>query len=90
MQAQGAQEAIGLQGALAQDLGQAAGRHAALELQLPEPVLGMCVAQGEAGVGIGGGVDVGHAVRVADELDRRCQARYHGLTGMARQAQAQP
>ena len=59
---------------LAQQLGQPTGAETAVHLHLPEPVLGMDVAEGEIGIRLGGGVNVGYAMTVPYDLDRRRRA----------------
>ena len=69
-----AQEHVGVEGALAEQLRQAALAGAALQLHLPQPVLGVDEPQRHVEVVGGLGEDVRHALAVAHHLDRRRQS----------------
>ena len=70
-----AQEHVGGEGALAEDLRQAALAGAALQLHLPQPVLRVHEAERDVEVVDGLGEDVRHALAVAHHLDGLRQAR---------------
>ncbi len=67
-------QAVVFQGGLPQHLGQGARGQPPVEVQLPEAVLGLDVAQGEEEVPQVAGVDVGDAPAVAQDLDLLAQA----------------
>ena len=62
---------IGIDGGLSQHLGEPPRSDPPVHLHLPQPVLGMDVAEGEEGVLLVAGEDVRNAVAVAHHLDRR-------------------
>ena len=62
---------VGPDGGRPQHLGEPPGSDSAVHLHLPQPVLGMDVAEGEEGVLLVAGEDVGDAVAVAHHLHRR-------------------
>ena len=72
--ADGAQEPVGLQAGGAEDFGQPPGADPAVHFHLPEPVLGMDIAQRVGRVRFVGGKDVGNAVGVAQNLHGGLQA----------------
>ena len=76
-QPEDAHEAVGGEGPRPQNLRQPPGAQAALELHLPQPVLGVNEAEGEIGVAVGARADAHHAVAVAGDLDRRGEPRQH-------------
>ena len=88
--AQDAQEAVGLDGARAEQFGEPAGADAPLGLHLPQPVLGMHETQREIGVVGLASIDMGHAVGVTQDLDGRVRTRKHDLAVGLRQRAAQP
>ena len=73
--ADGAQEPVGLQAGGAEEFGQPPGADPAVHFHLPEPVLGMDIAQRVGRVRFGGGKDVGNAVGVAQDLHGGLQGR---------------
>ena len=73
-QADGAQEPIGYQPGLADDLGEAAIGDAPLELHLPEAFLCVHVAESEERIRFGGRPDVRHLIDVTHNLDAAAQA----------------
>ena len=73
--AHGADEAVGLQGVLAEDLREPAGRDVAAEVHLEEALLRVDEALGAHQVVVGVGVDLRDAVRVAHDLHRGGQPR---------------
>ena len=73
-QAQRAHQPVHLEAVLARELGQPAGAGAAVELELPEPVLALHEALGEAEVRVSARLYARHAERVARDLDRRVEA----------------
>ena len=83
--AQRAQEAVGVQRALAEGLGEAAGADAAVRLHLPQAVLGMCDAEAEVGVVDAAGADGGDAVGVALDAGLAQRAGQRELALGARQ-----
>jgi len=75
IQADGAQETIGLERLLTQDLGKAAGRDSPAELYLPQTVLSMHIALGKEHVVFVLGKDVRRAPRVTVDLYAILQPR---------------
>jgi hypothetical protein len=73
-QTQRAHEAVGIEGARPEHLGEPARADAPIHLHLPQPVLGVDEAQGEMRVLERGGVDMRDAVAVAQHLDLSAQA----------------
>jgi glycine cleavage system aminomethyltransferase T len=73
-QSESSHEAVGFDGVGAGELRDPTGCEAAVQLQLPAPVLGVDEADGEARVLDRLGVDVGHAVAVADDAHRGLDA----------------
>ena len=73
--AQGAEEAVGVQRRGSEDLGQAPGPDAAVDLHLPKAVLGVDEAQGEGGVFRGRGINMRNAILVAHYIDRAFKPR---------------
>ena len=74
VEAQRAQEPVGLDGGLAHHRREPRLADPALQLKLPEPVLRVDVAHGEGAVLGRSGKDVGDRVGVADYLHRRIEA----------------
>ncbi len=74
MPAEGADEAVTVEGGAAEDLGQPAGADAPPELHLPEPILRVNEPLGKEQVVLVGGIDVGDSQRIAVDLDRLLQA----------------
>ena len=72
---EGAQELVGGQAGLADQLGKPGLADPPLHLKLPEPILRVDVAHGEGAVPGRLGVDVGDGMGVADDLHRRVEAR---------------
>ena len=87
--AERAQEAVRIQRARAEHLGEAPGGDAPVHLELPEPVLRMHEAERELRVGFRLRKYVRHAVLVAQHLDRSAEARHRDLAAGRRQRQAQ-
>ena len=69
------QQPVGAEGGRAQHLGEAPRPDPPVHLHLPQPVLGMDVAEGEEGILLVSGEDVRDAVPVANHLHRRGEAR---------------
>ncbi len=76
---------VGVEGLLAEQLGEPAGRHVAAQVHLEEALLRLDVALRHHQVVQGVGVELRHAVLVADHLDRTGQARHLELAGRLRQ-----
>ena len=74
VEAQRAQEPVGLDGGLAHHRREPRLADPALQLKLPEPVLRVDVAHGEGAVLRRLGIDVGDRMGVADHLHRRIEA----------------
>ncbi len=72
---QGAQGAVGVQRGRTEHFREGAAHDAAVELQLPAPLLGMHIAHGHPGVAGIAGQDVGHIARIPLHLDGTPQAR---------------
>jgi len=67
-QADGAQKTVGIQGAWAQDCAQGPAGDPAVELHLPEPILGVDIALGEKEIMLVLRKDMGHSPLVPDHL----------------------
>ncbi len=65
---------------LAENLGQLSAGSPPHQIHMKKPVLGYTVTQRKIGIRIGLGIDVGHAVRVADDFDRLGYSRYRNLS----------
>ena len=82
---------VELEGAGAQDFGEAASGQATVKVHLPEPVLSVDVALGEVKVGNVVGVDVGDAPGVAVDGDRPVQPmQADGAIGLRQRPAEQP
>ena len=90
IEAEGAHQAVDLDGGRSQALGEPPGAEAAHEVHLHQTVLGMGVAERAIGVEILLGPDGHQALLVTQHLDRRRQARQPHLALQLGQGAAQP
>ena len=83
--AEDTEKLVGAEAGLAEQLREPAGADPPAHFHLPEPILGVHVAEREGGVGLRAGIDVRDAVPVADDLDGRAEAGHPNFADDDRQ-----